>query len=321
MNSQTMLNPHQWLLARYAAQVRLDPRSWGSTRRLIETTYRTLLKRPASSSELARWMQSLQSSEAKWTGLIWQILCSDELQNLHPDWSLPYDQNRVQNALHVARCLLIRHELPSAHRIVDLGGACTESIAGSLLWMGYPHRAQEITIIDLPPQTRMFADNYRYVGSENAAWIEVEGTRVRYIHASMTDMSSVADESIDMLWMGQSIEHITLAQARQVYVEARRVLKPGGYFCLDTPNRDVTRLQYPFSYIHPEHKHEYTVIELQKHLAEAGFNIRRTLGICPLPRSTQKGRLYLREIPEHLELSDNASIAYFFYIESIKPSS
>jgi ubiquinone/menaquinone biosynthesis C-methylase UbiE len=321
VNTQAILNPHQWLLARYAAQVRLDPRGWGSTRRLIETAHRILLLRSVSPSELATWMQSLQRGEAKWTGLIWQILCSDEFQTLHSDWSLPYDPIRVQNALHAARCLLIRHELPSAHRIVDLGGACTESIAGALLWMGYPHPAQEITIIDLPPQTRMFADHYHHLESEHRDWIEVEGTRVRYIHASMTDLSSVADESIDLLWMGQSIEHITQAQARHVYAEARRVLKPGGYFCLDTPNRDVTRLLYPFSYIHPEHKHEYTVTELLKNLAEAGFNVKRTLGICPLPRSTKEGRLYLREIPEHVELSENASMAYFFYIESIKRSS
>jgi SAM-dependent methyltransferase len=252
--------------------------------------------------------------------LIWQILCSDEFQNLHPDWSLPYDPDRVQTALHTARCQLIRHELPSAHKIVDLGGACTESIAGALLWMGYPHAAQEITIIDLPPQTRLFADSYHYLERESTAWIDVEGARVRYVHASMTDMSAVTDESIDLIWMGQSIEHISLAQARQVYVEAQRVLKPGGYFCLDTPNRDVTRLQYPFSYIHPEHKHEYRVPELARQLVEAGFDLKRTLGICPLPRSTKQGRLQLREILEHVELTDHAGIAYFFYLESTKPS-
>jgi hypothetical protein len=59
MNSQVLLNPHQWLLARYAAQVRFDPRSWGATHRLVETVYRVLLKRFATPGELESWTSSL----------------------------------------------------------------------------------------------------------------------------------------------------------------------------------------------------------------------------------------------------------------------
>ncbi|CAG0927778.1 putative S-adenosylmethionine-dependent methyltransferase/MSMEI_2290 [Thermoflexales bacterium] len=319
MNLQTWFHPHQQLLLRYAARIRLDPRSWGSTSKLIQTTYHVVLNRAAQPDEQARWVTSIRRGETKWTGIVWQLLCSNELQQLHSDWSLPRDPMQVQHALHQARCSLVRTELPAADTIADLGGACTEAISGALLWMGYPHPAREITIIDLPPSNRMFADTFNYIAAETANWIEVGQTRIRYIHTVMTDMSGLADASVDMLWLGQSIEHITQAQARQVYGEALRVLKPGGYFCLDTPNRTLTRLQSSFGYIHPEHKHEYRPAELAHQLTRAGLVVKRTLGVCPMPYSVRRQRFYPQEILDHGEVSPDAASSYFFYIESVKP--
>ena len=319
MNPQSWFHPHQQLFLRYAARIRLDPRSRGSTSKLIQTIYHVVLNRAAQPDEQARWATLLQQGEIKWTGIVWQLLCSDELQQLHPDWSLPRDPVQVQHALHHARCLLIRTELPAADTIVDLGGACTESISGALLWMGYAHPAREITIIDLPPARRMFAGTFKHMAAETINWIEAGQTRVRYIHTGMTDMSGVADASVDMLWLGQGIEHITQAQARQVYSDALRVLKPGGYFCLDTPNRALTRLQSPFGFIHPEHMHEYQPAELAQQLTCAGLVVKRTLGICPMPHSVRRQRFYPQEILDHTEVSPDAAISYFFYIECMKP--
>ncbi len=319
MNLRAWLHPHQRLLLWYVIRIRLDPRSWGNSSRLIQTAYRTCVQRPARSDELTHWSAALQHGEAKWTGLIWQLLCSAEMQQLHPDWSLPRDPVRIRDALHYARCVLVRTELPAAEVIADLGGACTESIAGALLWMGYPHPAREITIVDLPPDRRLFAEKFHHLATETADWIETDHTRVRYIHTAMTDLSALADNSLDLLWLGQSIEHITQAEARRVYVEALRVLKPGGYFCLDTPNRTITRLQSPLGYIHPEHKYEYRPAELADQLTQAGFVVKRVLGVCPMPRSARAGRLYLQEILDHPEVSPEAASAYFFYVECIKP--
>ncbi|CAG0978376.1 partial putative S-adenosylmethionine-dependent methyltransferase/MSMEI_2290, partial [Anaerolineae bacterium] len=240
-------------------------------------------------------------------------------QQRHRDWSLPRDPVLVLNALHLGRCQLVRTELPAAEVLADLGGACAHSIAGALLWMGYPHPVREVTIVDLPPDQRMFVEKFDYLQNETTDWIEAGRTRVRYIHAPMTDLSVLADSSVDMLWLGQSIEHITQAEARRVYAEALRVLKPGGYFCLDTPNRAITRLQSPIGFIHPEHRHEYRPAELANQLTQAGLVVKRVLGICPMPRSARAGRLYLQEILDHPEVSANADSAYFFYIESVKP--
>jgi SAM-dependent methyltransferase len=317
---QRILHPHNWILARYAAQIRFDPRSWGSPSRLVDATYHVLLKRSVDPEERERWSGQLQCGEIKLTGFIWQLLCSNEFQDLHPDWSLPRDTARVWQALHQARCLLVQNELPAAHTIADLGGASIESPSGALLWMGYPHPVREITIIDLPPSKRMKVDGYRYAASESADWTEAGYSRVRYIHTSMTDMSALADRSVDMVWAGQSIEHITIPEADQVYAEAIRVLKPEGHFCLDTVNRALTGLQYPFGYLNREHKHEYRIPELVENVLAAGFDVRRVLGICPMPRSAQRGRFYPQEILDHVEISEDAETAYFFYIESIKPS-
>lgn len=319
MDLKGLFHPHNWILARYAARVELDPRSWGSPSRLVETAHRVLLERPVDPEELETWTGQLQRGEINGTGFIWQLLCSSEFQDLHPDWSLPRDPALVRQALHGARCLLVQKELPAADTVVDLGGACTESLSGALLWMGYPHPVREVTIVDLPPAKRMEVDAYRYAASERVDWMEVGCTRVRYLHTSMTDMSALAERSVDMVWAGQSIEHVTRAEADRVFVEAMRVLKPEGPFCLDTVNRALTRLEHPLGYMHREHKHEYRVPELVKSILEAGFDVKRVLGICPMPRSAQSGRFYPQEILDHAELSEHAETAYCFYVESIKP--
>jgi hypothetical protein len=56
------------------------------------------------------------------------------------------------------------------------------------------------------------------------------------------------------------------------------VLKPGGFFALDTPNARITRLQQD-DFIDPDHEHEYTHGELSRDLALAGFEIVEAKGI------------------------------------------
>lgn len=141
---------------------------------------------------------------------------------------------------------------------------------------------------------------------------------MRYIHTSMIDLSVVPDESVDFVWAGASIEHVTIAEAQQVYAEVKRVLKPGAYFCLDTANRSVTRLKVPHSYTDPEHKYEYRVSELLEHLRQAGFVVQRTLGICPMPRTVNDQCFYTREMVQEEPLSTNPEISYMFYVECVK---
>src|SRR5437762_12946329 len=82
----------------------------------------------------------------------------------------------------------------------------------------------------------------------------------------MTQLDAFADESFDLVWSGQSIEHVEIDAAEKMCREAFCVLQPGGYFCLDTPNRGITSIHthdVGGGFIHPEHKDGYRVHELR----------------------------------------------------------
>ena len=78
--------------------------------------------------------------------------------------------------------------------------------------------------------------------------------------------SRYEDGSFDLVYSGQSIEHVTEADGDAVVREAFRVLAPGGWFCLDTPNGPVWRLRSDAPMNH-DHKIEYGAGEL---VAQAG---------------------------------------------------
>ena len=82
-----------------------------------------------------------------------------------------------------------------------------------------------------------------------------------YRYHSMTDLSSYESASFDLVYSGQSIEHVTQAPGDSVLSQVRRVLKPGGFLALDTPNAKLTRLQQD-AYIDPDHKYEYSHEEM-----------------------------------------------------------
>ena len=221
-------------------------------------------------------------------------------------------------SLHLARCAMVR-KIPPAQTLVDIGGAAQASIQGALLVMGYPHRFQRLTIVDLPPEQRLYhqyaqADHERLDG-----WIPTEMGQIRYGHGSMTDLSAIEDASVDLVFSGQSIEHVSLQDGQRVSQEVYRILKPGGAFFLDTPNAKLTRLQSPNALIHPEHQIEYTPTELAALLKQAGFGIHEVGGICPMPRALQTGIFDEEEIRAGVQLSADADQSYLFYIHALKP--
>ncbi len=188
-------------------------------------------------------------------------------------------------AAHRARVNLMATALPPARHILDLGGA-----NAPLHECGYPYHFDYLTIVDLPPADRHMEFANRIVESA-----DLEQGRVRILYCNMTDLSAVSDGTIDLVWSGQSIEHVTREDAHRTYAEVKRVLAPGGSFCLDTPNALVTRLHSPDAYIHPDHKIEYTPDELIADLTDAGFEVVRSLGVCAMPLTTQKGSIDYRD--------------------------
>jgi len=181
--------------------------------------------------------------------------------------------------IHRARDLMVRRLLPSARSIIDLGG-----INAPLFRMGYAYPFERMVIVDLPADERhaMYRDLAFKAGNP--------GVSIHY--CDMTDLRDFDDESFDLVWSGQSIEHVERAAAARMCREARRVLRPGGHFCLDTPNRGITEIHTRSvggGFVHPDHKHEYRVGELRELLVASGFVIEAEKGICEMPNTRATG--------------------------------
>ena len=194
---------------------------------------------------------------------------------IHSDeWSNRARMSELGPSLHVSRGAFV-HLLPPARRILDLGGTALGVPSGALLSMGYPYPFDELVIVDLPSDER----NELYREGQPRETIEVEsGGVVRYHYHSMADLSAYASHSFDLVYCGESIEHVTRDDAWRVFDQVHRVLRPGGTFALDTPNAAVTRLQQA-TFIDPDHDYEYTAPEMEFMLRRCGFRIQHALGL------------------------------------------
>lgn len=215
--------------------------------------------------------------------------------------------------LHWARIRAISTLLPQADTIIDLGGA-----NGSLYEMGYTHKFKKIVVVDLPPNDR--DDMYKE--------IELKKTKTPHgeieVHfGDMSDLSFLKDESVDMVWSGESIEHIDVEAGHRTIKEAMRVLKPGGYFCLDTPNRTVTILHTAWrggDFIHPEHKVEYYPKEIQDMLKQHGFQIKESWGICDMPKTVENNDFDYTELVYGKQLVNDPTNSYMQFYTCQKPA-
>jgi SAM-dependent methyltransferase len=225
------------------------------------------------------------------------------------------DAEGFLTGLHAARVQLIQG-LPKAAVIVDLGGSCSGRPEGALVVMGYPHSFESLTILELPSD-----DRHTIYKTHCGEYNEVIHTRqgpVSYLFRSMTDMSNFEDGTVDLVFSGESIEHITRAEGAIVCREAYRILKPGGYFCLDTPNRAITKVQMPNEYINPDHKHEYTHEELSTLLKKTGFTIVAEKGICRAPTAARRGKFTLKECVQNMGIFDEITECYLLYYHCVK---
>lgn len=213
---------------------------------------------------------------------------------------------------HFARVKLVSSLLPQADTILDLGGA-----NGSLYDMGYPYKFKKITVVDLAPELR--DDMYKEIDLKKT--ITPNGPIDVYF-GDMADLSFASDNSVDMVWSGESIEHIDEAAGTRMIKEAYRVLKPGGHFCLDTPNRLLTEVHTRDSgggFIHPEHKIEYYPKDLVRKLRTAGFKIVESRGIREMQRTISSGQFDYSDYILGAALPTKVESAYMQYYHCVKP--
>jgi SAM-dependent methyltransferase len=289
----------------------LKTRRLPSNTLFLQAAYRTFLKREIDDEGLNYYLHALQRKSITRQAVLTSIIQSSEFKRVHGFPIHPAD------AVHQSRMMLFQQYLPPAQVIVDLGGAAHDHPEGALLAMGYPHRPHEIIIVDLPPADRIDGAERAELSQE---MVTEDGIRVSYLYRSMADLSPIADQSVDLVVSGESIEHVSESDVDLVCQEVYRILKPGEYFCLDTPNAALTRLQSPNELIHPEHKKEYYVHELKDKLEHWGFKIVEAKGICPMPQSLQSGVFDFAEMIRNIGLSENPEEGYLFYLKAIKPA-
>jgi len=228
----------------------------------VDLVYRVVLGREADAHGRSHFVERIRKRAISRDLFVKTLIDSREFAEtrLHSDLS---------TSLHESRGRFVR-SLPPARRIVDIGGSCQGSDRGAMVEMGYPYRFERLTIVDLPSAER---HELYQTGDDSARTIvETELGPVDYLYQSMTSLRPIPDGSVDLVYSGQSIEHVTRADAATTCAEVRRVLRGGGLFALDTPNARLTRLQQD-EFVDPDHKYEYTHAELSADLVAAGFEI------------------------------------------------
>jgi hypothetical protein len=243
----------------------------------LRTAFNVVLNRDPGASEIADMLPALQSGELPRDEFVKRLRGSVEFR-----FRVPFEKATLPHSLHMSRCEFIV-SLPRARTILDIGGSDVNNVEGALVAMGYPYQFEKLTIIDLPSHERH--PMYR-----SAAQSVVQSRRgpVSYRYHSMSDLSAYADGAFDLVYSGQSIEHVTEAEAGHVLAEVRRVLRPGGHLALDTPNGRITRLQQT-GFIDADHEVEYTAAELDRMLGAAGFEIVERRGLNYVGEAAARG--------------------------------
>jgi SAM-dependent methyltransferase len=214
------------------------------------------------------------------------------------------------NLIHQARVHMVESLLPSGDMILDLGGA-----NAPLYEMGYPHRFEKLVLIDLPPEDRH--DYYKEIVINPSS----DGGEVVVKYNDMTQLEDFQNETVDFVWSGQSIEHVPIEAGKRMCESAFRVLKKGGYFCLDTPNRFLTEIHTQDiggGFIHPEHCLEYYPDQLQKLIEGAGFVIEKSLGICHMPKTAGSNKFYYEDFVRGDQITENVNESYIQFFKCRK---
>ena len=98
---------------------------------------------------------------------------------------------------------------------------------------------------------------------------------VLWIANTAGNMEDIQSRSVDLVFAGQTIEHLWADELIAFILECTRVLLPGGRFILDSPNEEVTDA---IKWNHPEHTIELRPSDAEALLKAAGFDVIKTVG-------------------------------------------
>lgn len=98
---------------------------------------------------------------------------------------------------------------------------------------------------------------------------------IKWIANTAGNMTDVAADTVDLVFAGQTVEHLWHNELAGFFIESARVLKPGGRLIFDSPNRRVTTRA---RWNHPEHTVELIHEEAAELCRLAGFDVVRCVG-------------------------------------------
>jgi ubiquinone/menaquinone biosynthesis C-methylase UbiE len=254
-----------------------------SPQEIIGIVYELVLHRKADPDGAALWLSKMKDSGVTAAQLVEWMYASGE-------WWTATQFSELSASLHFSRSIFVR-SLPPAKQILDVGGTAIGSAEGAMVIMGYPYKFDKLTIVDLPFEDR----DPLYKEKHKRSVTKTPLGPVQYNYHSMTDLSKYQDNSFDLVYSGQSIEHVPLKEADKVLKEIFRVLRPGGYLGIDTPNGTVCRVHQK-EFINPDHDYEYTHDEMVKKLTSKGFKILESKGLNYAGESMKKRKFSLQEV-------------------------
>jgi SAM-dependent methyltransferase len=262
----------------------------------IRLAYNVLLDREPDTHGLETYEEWLRSRMTR-QDMVASIRGSDEFSQFTAF-------RELGPSIHYGRGVFVR-SLPRAGQILDLGGSSSFHAAGAMVAFGYPYPFEELVIVELPADERHA--HYQDVLEGDSVQTHLGPVSFRY--HSMTDLGGIPDGSFDLVYSGQSIEHVHEDEADKLLAEVHRVLRPGGAFAFDTPNGAVCRLHQD-EFIDPDHKVEYTHAEISAKVVQAGFRIARQHGLNHAGPSVDAGRFDSVETARRWGLFDDVERCY-----------
>jgi Methyltransferase domain len=168
------------------------------------------------------------------------------------------------------------HQLRSAHlrRMPKVQGTMLSAGCAGLWYFDWirkctGHRSRHIGIEFYTPKPEGLPDNVDWIGN------------------TVGNMIGVSDGGCQLVFSGENLEHLWPEEVIGFFEESNRVLEPGGWLVIDSPNRLVTA---PLNWSHPEHTVELTPSEAARLAALAGFELVGLSGLW-LCRDPQTSRI------------------------------
>jgi SAM-dependent methyltransferase len=181
-------------------------------------------------------------------------------------------------ALHEARTICLGDMPPGARTVLSVG-------PGGAWYFDWFSRAygeveRHIAVEAFFPRPAELPDNVEWLAADLAG---------------PDGVATVEPGSVDLVFSGQNIEHLWPEQVVAFLTESSRVLRPGGWLVVDSPNRNLTEA---YRWTMEEHTVELTPEEATRLLELAGFEI-----------VTIKGLWLCRRDGELLELQPSGTVA------------